>query len=535
MSDMMSDDRFDDELRRFLAWRATDTAGAPTPQQVAARISGRTRAGGFFGLSPQLVWIILAGLLMAAIVGAAVAAALLLRDSHAVLPAPTDSPSPTAAVGTLTAMDDPIDNYCGESGNDGLPVQLVVRTFDPTHDETLVLISPDGTVLSGKRSDLTFDGGMQQRRLTQAGLERVTDLVFSAGLPDCQPVAFEAGFEDGWLIARRGTERISVWFGDRGTRLMRRNSATEVAAMARLVGQLKNLDDILDPSNWRDPAWESYLPDEWKLMVLLQPDPPDRCGLDLPPTAAPVPSACLRWASDLKLATGLPLLSFGTLYPAISQDSGYATGYRCGVIARPLADAVPDALALEPGFDGPYTRMWMNEGESMSAWLTAHLPTDRGCERPEGGALGQAGPTPSAAPPSDLAPPIDACAVITGAIPGAGTGRGRIEGWTAGGDGWWASCYAEVSPGDVEVLVRGRVTTAADAASYAVSLFGEGVTSESLAGRTVYWNDCFDADNCTPAAAIVSEPHLIVVAWIGQNREDFRAMLETAVQVGVFP
>lgn len=61
---------------------------------------------------------------------------------------------------------------------------------------------------------------------------------------------------------------------------------------------------------------------------------------------------------------------------------------------------------------------------------------------------------------------------------------------------------------------------------------------EEIAGRTAYWNDCFDADaQCTPAAAISSEPHLMVFTWRRpvESREMFRAMLERAIEAELIP
>jgi hypothetical protein len=531
MTDQMLDDQFDIQLRQFLALQATDTAGAPSAAEMATRLSARAKTANPFGLSPQLIWIVLAALLMAAIAGAAVAAALLLRNDQAILPAPTLSPSPTAPAGTLTAMDDPLLNYCGSYPKADLPVQFVVRTSQPSFDETILLVLPDGTVLSGKRSDLRFGAGMQQRRLTDAGLDDVTDLVFAADLPDCQEVTFGTENEDGWLVARTGTDQVTALFGSNGLRI-RQISAAEAFAMADLAEQLLNLDDTLDPSSWRDAAWQPYLPDDWKLTIGLATEEAAECGLNAPPTSAPVPSTRLRCPADEKLPTGRPLLNFGTLYPAIAlRLGGYQTAYRCGFIDATLAAAVPEALGLEPGLYGQYGRLLQPpDPERLSVFLTAQLPGDRGCEGPEP-------PAPIGAPPSDLAPAVDACALITGAIEGAGTGaKDQIVASTDGGAGWWSGCYAEVAQGNIQIAVRGRRTTAADGASYASSLLGAGVTSARLSGRTIYWNDCFGADSgCNPAVVIESEPHLIVISGLGQNREDFRAMLEAAAENGVLP
>jgi hypothetical protein len=75
MTDRMRDEQLDSEIRAFLAWQVGDIAGAPTASEMAERISARAgmRARGL-RLTPQLVWVVLAGLLILALIGAAVGA-----------------------------------------------------------------------------------------------------------------------------------------------------------------------------------------------------------------------------------------------------------------------------------------------------------------------------------------------------------------------------------------------------------------------------------------------------------------------------
>ena len=73
-------DQVDHEIQRFLTWHAADVAGAPTATEIVARISSGKRTGVRASrLAPQFVWIVLLGLLLAALIGAALVGGSLLR------------------------------------------------------------------------------------------------------------------------------------------------------------------------------------------------------------------------------------------------------------------------------------------------------------------------------------------------------------------------------------------------------------------------------------------------------------------------
>ena len=74
MSDRMSDEQFDRELRGFLAWQERDVANAPSAAEMAARVSSRV-AGNVATVpryTPQLAWVLVAALAIAALLGALV-------------------------------------------------------------------------------------------------------------------------------------------------------------------------------------------------------------------------------------------------------------------------------------------------------------------------------------------------------------------------------------------------------------------------------------------------------------------------------
>ena len=82
MTDRISDDQFDREIRDFLAWQERDTAGAPSAFEMSARIEAHTGTGAIGQrVAPRLVWPLLAGLVIVALLGVLTAGATLLRHS----------------------------------------------------------------------------------------------------------------------------------------------------------------------------------------------------------------------------------------------------------------------------------------------------------------------------------------------------------------------------------------------------------------------------------------------------------------------
>jgi hypothetical protein len=100
MTERERDETFDLQLHDFLAWQASDTAGAPTSTDVAARISSRLGAPATdLRLAlPRLVWVVLAGLLIVALAGLGLVGAGLVRPHPlSVVPAPSPIRTPAAS------------------------------------------------------------------------------------------------------------------------------------------------------------------------------------------------------------------------------------------------------------------------------------------------------------------------------------------------------------------------------------------------------------------------------------------------------
>jgi Tol biopolymer transport system component len=92
MTHRLHDDQLDREIRTFLALQAEDVAGAPSAAEMAIRVSSHagTRMIGP-RLAPELVWVVLAVLLVATLVVAAAGA--ILRDRNRLVEEAPGSPS----------------------------------------------------------------------------------------------------------------------------------------------------------------------------------------------------------------------------------------------------------------------------------------------------------------------------------------------------------------------------------------------------------------------------------------------------------
>ena len=80
MTDRMHEEQLDREIHAFLAWQAEDIGDAPTATEMAVRVERAGASTHGLRLTPQLVWVALAGLLILALIGAAVGAISLRRS-----------------------------------------------------------------------------------------------------------------------------------------------------------------------------------------------------------------------------------------------------------------------------------------------------------------------------------------------------------------------------------------------------------------------------------------------------------------------
>ena len=341
-----------------------------------------------------------------------------------------------------------------------------------------VVVMPNGMVLSGLRSELTFDQGVRQRRLTEDGLDRLAAMVDAAIIEHCQPVANDNPDVSGSLSARTEDEPVVAWFGGMPLSDVRRRSPVEISSIATLFERLRDLDAALGPSSWRDEARPPYVPEQWKLTVRLVPNGSDlRRGV-----------GCHRAASRWHAATVVRQMR-----PCRSRAGRDAARF-------------PGPTASEGFFGGGYERTFTGfESEAMTVRLTGVLPGDPGCE--------QTKRSKPSEPPPDLAPEIDACDLLRDVVPdmpndNVGVGFLPMRG---GGEGWWTGCIAWPDPGDLGLYIRGQETCQRSTQLLTSPPCSARLSRPSrYSAELFYWNDCFsDESDCTPAAAVVSEPHLV--------------------------
>ena len=149
MTERERDETFDLQLHDFLAWQASDTAGAPTATDVAARIRSRVGAPStaLRLAPPRLAWVVLAGLLIAALLGLGMIGAGLLR------PHPLSVVSNGwIAFSTQRGFPEVGHDYNGVGGDiylvrEGVEPRLIVGRGSANTSNVCPAFSPDGLTL----------------------------------------------------------------------------------------------------------------------------------------------------------------------------------------------------------------------------------------------------------------------------------------------------------------------------------------------------------------------------------------------------
>jgi len=210
MTERLHDEQLDREIRTFLAWQAEKIAGAPSATEIATRISSRagTRTAGL-RLAPQLVWVVLAGLLIVALMVAVVIGAGLLRDDPVRSSAPSNGliAYSTRAHGATTGVQGDIFLVREGSeprlvaGGDGL------LTVCPS-------FSPDGTQLSYVRDEnviiLGIDRSEELRHEHGFGVASLVPGACPVWSPSSDAVAMLAAGEIALLGLDRSTRSLPV-------------------------------------------------------------------------------------------------------------------------------------------------------------------------------------------------------------------------------------------------------------------------------------------------------------------------------------
>ena len=425
------------------------------------------------------VLLLAATVLLTMVVGGAVAIGsglIRLPQPPDILPGPRVDAISTALVQPLACdltLDDDLALETKFSDSSGRPAQLTVDT--------------DGWVVRGPEPWLPEEGiPWEQRMLTTGGLTRLLADVESSGLRDCIQVP---GPGPTSVSARLGDAVVAMGFGGWS---LRTPTETELDAGEILAARFNDPDLGAASDEWVDPAWRPYEPDRMQLML--------HQFLSIPCCWMPGDYDIVEW-EDVTLPDGSTYLTVGGTYPPPPEASGL-TETRCLVI--PAADRETWIEALgEP--DGPDHLFWMfANGEGGAGWqvmMTPLLPSDSEC---------QGFPDPS--PRQNLIEGLDVCALVPES---AAWGNGR----PLDDHGWgWASCEYYPAAVPAWVFASRHPVTTEEAPAVAANQFGEGFTTDEVAGHPVYLNSCVEPDpDCSAAIALSAAPYFVILVPEEQN------------------
>ncbi|HET6746250.1 MAG TPA: hypothetical protein VFH90_10460, partial [Candidatus Limnocylindria bacterium] len=359
----------------------------------------------------------------------------------------------------------------------------------------------DGFVIRGTPGQLADDPQWQQRQMAAEGVQALIGSVVASGLRNCIDVPVSGSQLE--VKARTADGVVAISLGSGSFRVA---SPEELDAAAELAQVLRDEDLGIVSEGWADLAWRPYPLERWEVRISRWEGREDAFSGAV---SAPWP--------DMVLPDGTSPLTFGRSIPV--NPGGIFDEERCGVLTREEADAFGAFLDTQQT-EGTWAFQDASGGVSFN--VNPLLPHRSGC-------ASSAGASPET-PRGNLIEDLDACAylpeqLLADVLP---------EPWTpfdsqreTHGDGGWASCeYWEAW------VYASRHRIGADEARAAVEVqFGFGLVSDSIDGRTVYFNDCLSAGaTCSPAIAIAAPPHLVIIVPTDADESMLRALAAALIQ-----
>jgi hypothetical protein len=502
-----TDDQLDALFGRWLAIEAEGMAnratGATTMvQRVSARLAGRRRS--------RFVLLAAAALLVAAaIVGAAIGGSILLRRLQ-----------PPTSFGNVVP--------CSASAEN----RLMWWRRDEPNGWTETSVEPDGrllievTIVDGQSPPITV------RRLSPAGIERITAEVLGAGVPDGCRTVYSASTGRSISLAGAGHTIEVAWGPSAGGR--RPPNPDDEALVNRLGDRLDNLDAWLPADAWIDPVERPYVADRW--IVIVQ----QRVHQRTEPVG--------RDPDGVVLPDGSTVTAFGQSAPGTPPGPPTAvdqTRDRCAEVSDAEANSM---LAL-------FKRVGaVSVSEEGHAWLftvRAAVPYDvvffLNPVRPDWSSCfaGLADESPAASTLSGLGDPCkDLPTPAAQAIMGnglmradtqlaerAGGGRGLIDGASCG-----YSVHQDAPIFDaVTIAIYARDDVGdAEAGALAVSMLGDETPEAIRGGWSLYANGCTGpAAVCPPSVILARAPLLYLIDTPTRFRDDDARRIAAAIATSV--
>ena len=359
---------------------------------------------------------------------------------------------------------------CDQSLADGL-----VLSVDPNAATDWLFIYQDGLLLRVPKFE---EQDWRQRRLSAEGIQRLLSAVEQSGLRDCRSVPV-AGIETVDVRARTAGGVVSTTLGGGWLRVA---SERETEAATALAEQLLAPDMGIPEELWIESDWTLYEHERREIRIHQWIGTSVFDG-DLRVTA---------WG-DLILPDGSDLTTFGAALPEVPPDF---VKPRCGVVTPEESEAIAAVLGDPMTFS---KEQWAFRDPSQESggivvqmrWPLLHQV---GCHPDPRRA-------PVAEPPDNQTPGLQPCDYLPAdweeffEMPAFDDDWGACETWA----GWLYVSRHPVSSEAVVAIVGNQ--------------FGIGLTTEEIAGRTVYLNACAEfTPDCAPAIAISADPLLIIIA-----------------------
>jgi hypothetical protein len=489
MSDLRDRFRSLDRVRAPDLWsevsvRATEAGRAPSPWTLNRTV----RLG-----------LVLLALALIMSIGIALAAGL-LRDER-------NEPEAFPLAGSIA--------HCEPALPEG--VVLLVRGFgagEDWPDAGELTVYADGLAVIGPSAEWggsanTLQASWSQRHLTADGVLRLVEAM-TASLASCQSYEFDGNLS---VLAADGAEVVSIHLG-LDVLETRVTSPAHQAVVDGFAARVDDPDLGLAASDWAESDWHAYVPERWRFS--LQFSGSGDTGY---------PSA-----DGIVLPDGSTLRTFGS-EQAGGPDSPPG---RCAVTDAEDATAIAAILTDAGGGQGESSSSsWGFSDPEGTIWIMAVglLPHEPDCMTDPFGA-----PTPTPAPmpstaPGEPAPLADACDYVPSSLVGdlIGAVQGEVEhypGWSSD----WAFCWYPVNESGLAIAASRRSFPGERAVEQVRALFGEGFSTERIAGRDVFFNGCATEETCRAAVAISAEPHFVVVIWQGGSQATLREMADRVIQ-----
>lgn len=379
------------------------------------------------------------------------------------------------------------------------------------------LLYDSGLLIRGPLIDDLGGHPWQQRRLSTQGVTLLLEAVKDSGLRDCQNVP--APGPQLKIKARTGGAVIAMNLASWGIRVA---AQAELAAAAILADRLVDPDLGVPSGQWNDRDWQPFAHDRWEIRT-------SRWEGLLPSQQAWGGIHYQQWA-DMVLPDGSTFMTMGSTVPVGPEHQ--AVEHRCRVVTTDEREGWIDFLGDPVEVS---QNMWAFQdgirGGGVLVRLSPLLPHRAGCEALSRTPMAPEPYVPDQSPDAlgdnlsprgNLIEDLRACDYLPE------NEWPRPYEYTDFGGGW-AACE---SMGGGWLFASRHPISSAEALTVVQNQFGVGgFTTDEIAGRTVYLNNCLEpASVCSLAIAVSAEPHFFIIVSGDGSETTMRLLAEAMIE-----